>query len=98
MSAAATSRSGRRVPLYCITLVREMTRSEPTCDRSEMTPSVMPSAKYGSFSAELSWSGSTAMERMRRSSGRLPSRPRATGPEPISTAVTAATESDAHAV
>ena len=62
-SLGAISLSGFRVPLYCITEVREITRSAPTLPSSVITSSVIPSAKYScSLSPERFSSGSTANE------------------------------------
>jgi hypothetical protein len=52
-----------RVPLYCITDVREITRSDPIFARVVISSSVIPSAKYScEGSPERFSSGNTAME------------------------------------
>ena len=64
-----------------------------------MRASVIPSAKYSwAGSPERFSSGSTTRERTGAPSTAPPKKPRAAGPETMSSVVTAATESEAHAV
>jgi len=62
-SSRPISRSGFLASLYCITEVRDITFSDPIFDRSVISSSVMPSAKYScSGSPERFASGNTASE------------------------------------
>ena len=69
--------SGLRVPLYCMTEVREITRSALILDRLVISASVIPSAKYScSGSPDRFSNGRTASELMITAWGRLKSRSR----------------------
>ncbi len=64
-SSFAISGSGFRAFRYCMTEVREITRSPPILARSVMSCSVMPSAKYScSGSPDRFSSGKTATDRI----------------------------------
>src|SRR5262249_20678285 len=64
-NSRAISGSGFRAPLYLITEVREITRSELILAKLAISSSVIPSAKYScSGSREKLSRGSTAKDRM----------------------------------
>ena len=64
-SSRAIVGTGFRAVLYCMTDVREITRSPPIFARSAISCSVIPSAKYScSGSPDRFSNGSTAMDRI----------------------------------
>ena len=87
-SSEAICRKGFRLPLSCMTEVRETTRKSGMCASSVINASVMPSAKYSWLGfPERFCSGKTASERM--GSATFGRRPKCHSAVPATAAMTA---------